>query len=56
MISALPVLDPESPENAINLFITESGNNRVRRVDGTSGVITTVAGDGSPHWPPQPIM
>src|SRR5437870_11429411 len=39
-----------------NLYITETRNNTVRRVDGTTGVITTVAGsrsavptgDGSP--------
>jgi sugar lactone lactonase YvrE len=29
-----------------NLFIAESGNNRVRRVDAATGVITTVAGTG----------
>jgi sugar lactone lactonase YvrE len=32
-------LDP-----AGNLFIVDSGNNRVRRVDATTGIITTVAG------------
>jgi len=30
-----------------NLYITDTGNNRVRRVDAGSGVITTVAGGGS---------
>ena len=29
-----------------NLFIADSGDNRVRRVDATTGVITTVAGNG----------
>ena len=29
-----------------NLFIADSGNNVIRRVDGTSGIITTVAGTG----------
>jgi hypothetical protein len=29
------------------LFVADSGNNRVRRVDLTSGIITTAAGDGS---------
>ena len=29
-----------------NLFIADSENNRIRRVDGTTAVITTVAGDG----------
>jgi sugar lactone lactonase YvrE len=32
-----------------NLYIADSGNNRVRRVDG-KGVITTVAGNGSPRY------
>ena len=30
-----------------NLFIADSSNNRVRRVDGATGIITTVAGDGA---------
>jgi probable HAF family extracellular repeat protein len=30
-----------------NTFIADTGNHRVRRVDGTSGVITTVAGTGT---------
>jgi cysteine-rich repeat protein len=30
-----------------NLFITDTNNNAIRRVDGSTGVITTVAGDGS---------
>ena len=38
-----------------NLFITEYENNRVRRVDAKSGVITTVAGNGLPHRPLQAI-
>jgi hypothetical protein len=29
-----------------NLFIADTGNNRVRRVDATTGIITTVAGNG----------
>jgi sugar lactone lactonase YvrE len=29
-----------------NLFIADSGNSRIRRVDGVTGFITTVAGDG----------
>ncbi len=29
-----------------NLFIADTSNNRVRRVDGTTGVITTIAGNG----------
>ncbi len=30
-----------------NLFIADAGNNRVRRVDAATGVITTVAGNGT---------
>jgi sugar lactone lactonase YvrE len=33
-----------------NLFIADSGNNRIRRVDKTTGIITTVAGNGSPVY------
>ena len=29
-----------------NLFIADTGNNRVRQVDAATGVITTVAGNG----------
>jgi uncharacterized repeat protein (TIGR01451 family) len=31
-----------------NLFIADTGNNVIRRVDGGSGIITTVAGSGTP--------
>src|SRR5437879_547854 len=30
-----------------NLFIADAGNERIRRVDATTGIITTVAGNGS---------
>jgi sugar lactone lactonase YvrE len=30
-----------------NLYIADTGNNRIRRVDAATGVITTVAGDGT---------
>jgi trimeric autotransporter adhesin len=39
-----------------NLFIAEFENNRVRRVDAKTGIITTVAGNGLPHRPPVAIM
>lgn len=29
-----------------NIFIADSGNNRIRRIDGQTGIITTVAGNG----------
>ncbi|MCA1570130.1 MAG: hypothetical protein LC798_07380, partial [Chloroflexi bacterium] len=31
-----------------NMFVADTNNYRVRRVDGTTGVITTVAGNGTP--------
>jgi hypothetical protein len=34
-----------------NLFVADSGNNRVRRVDAQTGVITTVVGSGSAGTP-----
>ncbi len=30
-----------------DLFIADSGNNRIRRIDGITGIITTVAGNGT---------
>ena len=39
-----------------NLVIAEFENNRIRRADARSGIITTFAGNGLPHRPPQPIM
>jgi DNA-binding beta-propeller fold protein YncE len=38
-----------------NLFIAEFGNNRIRRIDAKTGIITTVAGNGLPHRPPAAI-
>lgn len=34
-------------DEAGDMFIADNGNNRIRRVDAASGIITTVAGDGS---------
>ncbi|HZO57319.1 MAG TPA: hypothetical protein VFB63_31705, partial [Bryobacteraceae bacterium] len=33
-----------------NLFIADSGNNRIRRIDSTTGVIHTFAGNGEAAW------
>ena len=35
-------------DSAGNLYISDSANNRVRKVSATTGIITTVAGDGLP--------
>lgn len=37
-------VDPEG-----NIFISDFGNNRIRRVDAKTGIITTIAGNGLPH-------
>lgn len=34
-------------DSSNDIFIADSGNNRIRRVDGTTGIITTVAGNGT---------
>jgi DNA-binding beta-propeller fold protein YncE len=36
-------------DSAGNLYIAEFVNNRVRRIDAKTGIITTVAGNGLPH-------
>ena len=36
-------------DSAGNLYIGDSGNNRIRRVDAKTGVITTVAGNNTPN-------
>ncbi len=38
------------PDASGNLFISDSANNRVRRVDARTGVITTIAGTGEPDF------
>lgn len=35
-----------------DIFIAEFENNRIRRVDARTKIITTVAGNGLPHRPP----
>ncbi len=39
-----------SVDNAGNLYIADSGNNRIRRVAAVTGVITTVVGTGTPGY------
>ena len=36
-------------DSAGNLYIGDSGNNRIRRVDAKTGIITTVAGNNTPN-------
>jgi sugar lactone lactonase YvrE len=50
--SAAQMAEPRqmSVDSAGNLYFADSFNNRIRRVDGNSGVITTVAGDGTPGY------
>src|SRR5204863_238520 len=33
-------------DGANNIFIADTGNNRIRKVDAVTGIITTVAGNG----------
>jgi sugar lactone lactonase YvrE len=42
-----PATNTRCPQSAGALFIADFGNNRARRVDRTTGIITTVAGDGN---------
>jgi hypothetical protein len=37
-------------DSAGNIYLTDSNNNRIRRVDAKSGLISTVAGNGSPGY------
>jgi trimeric autotransporter adhesin len=34
-------------DSAFNIYIADSSDNRIRKVDGSTGIITTVAGDGN---------
>ena len=38
-----------------NVFLAEYVNNRIRRIDAKSGVITSIGGNGLPQRPPQSI-
>jgi sugar lactone lactonase YvrE len=35
-------------DGAGNLYVSDTGHHRVRRIDSATGIITTIAGDGSP--------
>ena len=37
-------------DGAGNIFIADNGNRRIRKVDATTGIITTIAGNGSAHY------
>jgi sugar lactone lactonase YvrE len=43
-------------DGAGNLFIADYDNNRIRRVDAKTGIITTVGGNGLPHRQPPPSL
>ena len=47
-----PIFLPEgvAVDPAGNFYIADTTNNRIRRVSGTTGLITTVAGDGTPGY------
>jgi sugar lactone lactonase YvrE len=42
-----PVSGSIAQDSARNIFIADTGENRIRRIDGSTGIITTVAGNGS---------
>uniref|UniRef100_Q01RF7 NHL repeat containing protein n=1 Tax=Solibacter usitatus (strain Ellin6076) TaxID=234267 RepID=Q01RF7_SOLUE len=43
-------------DSAGNLYIADMGNFRIRRIDGQTGVITTIAGDGSNTTSPDGVL
>ena len=43
-------------DGAGNLYVTDFDDNRIRRVDANTGIITTVAGNGSPNCPTNRTM
>ncbi len=51
------LIDPNdmAVDNEGDIYIADSGNNRVRRIDAQSGIITTVGGNGLPHRGPEPV-
>src|SRR5262245_46663550 len=48
--AALTAPSDVSVDPAGDLYIADRDNNRIRRVDASSGVITTVAGNGTAGW------
>lgn len=45
--ATLRLVEGVAADAAGDLFISDSGNNRIRKVDGTTGKITTIAGNGT---------
>jgi sugar lactone lactonase YvrE len=52
LATAAPIFLPTglAVDAAGNLYLSDSGNNRVRRVDAETGLISTVAGTGAPGY------
>jgi sugar lactone lactonase YvrE len=52
LATAAPIFLPTglAVDVAGNLYLSDSGNNRVRRVDAVTGLISTVAGTGAPGY------
>lgn len=45
--NAMITVNGIATDNSGNVYIADYGNNRIRKVDGTTGIITTIAGNGA---------